>query len=88
MVFSRNSTALLWASSSSTFASCMTADPTFLKPSAVKFELVMCFKNDPRLTPEYCFAYPYVAISILVPFRLAVQGRYDDLRSEWFTPAE
>ena len=49
-------TALLCASSSSTLASCMTAPPTFLSPSAVRFELVMCLTKDPRLTPEYCLA--------------------------------
>jgi len=58
-------TALLWASNSSTLASCITAPPTFLKPSGVRFEEVICFTYDPRLTPEYCFAYPYVAFNLL-----------------------
>lgn len=51
-------TALLWASSSSTLANCITAPPTFLNPCAVRCELVMCLIYDPRLTPEYCLAYP------------------------------
>ena len=59
-------TALRWASSSSTLASCMTAPPTFLRPYLVRLELVMCFVNDERFTPEYCFAYPYVARSRIV----------------------
>lgn len=54
----RMPTALLWASSSSTFASCITAPPTFRSPSAVRLALVMCLMKDPRLTPEYCLAYP------------------------------
>jgi hypothetical protein len=58
MYFNRMLTALLCASSSSTFANCITAPPTFRRPCGVRFELVMCFKYDPRLTPEYCLAYP------------------------------
>lgn len=54
--WTRISTARLWASSSSTLASCMTASPTFRRPSAVRFELVMCLTKEPRLTPEYCLA--------------------------------
>lgn len=74
MASSRISTALLCAWSSSTFASCITAVPTFLKPSAVRFALVMCFKNEPKLTPEYCLAYPYVAIlHVSIMYRL--EGR-------------
>src|SRR4051794_5249658 len=42
----------------------MTAPPTFLRPSAVRLALVMCLTKEPRLTPEYCFAKPYVAAPI------------------------
>lgn len=49
-------TALLWASNPSTVASCMTALDRRSRPSAVRLEVVMCFRNEPRLTPEYCFA--------------------------------
>lgn len=51
-----SSTALLCASNSSTFASCITAPPTFLIPSSLSLLLVICFWNEARLTPEYCFA--------------------------------
>ena len=54
-------TALRCASSSSTFANCITAEPTFCNPCSVKFELVICLVKEARLTPEYCLAYPYVA---------------------------
>ena len=53
---SRMLTARRWASNSSTFASCITAPPTFRSPSAESCELVMCLTYEPRLTPEYCFA--------------------------------
>lgn len=53
---SRMLTARLCASNSSTFANCITAPLTFFSPSLVRFELVMCFVNEERLTPEYCLA--------------------------------
>lgn len=56
MCWRRISTALRCASNVSTLASCMTAPPTFLSPSAVRLELVMCLTYDDRLTPEYCLA--------------------------------
>lgn len=64
-------TARLWASRPSTAASCITALETLRKPSAVRFDEVMCFTKEPRLTPEYCFAYPYVAKKIVLVELLA-----------------
>ena len=58
MLSSRMLTALRCASSSSIFAICMTAVLTLRKPCCVRFELVMCFVKEERLTPEYCLAYP------------------------------
>lgn len=49
-------TARLCASNPSTAASCITAPDKFRKPSAVRWEVVMCLTKEPRLTPEYCFA--------------------------------
>lgn len=49
-------TARLCASNPSTAANCSTVRDNPSNPSAVKFELVMCLRNEPRLTPEYCLA--------------------------------
>lgn len=49
-------TARLCASNPSTPANCSTVPDSPYNPSAVRFELVMCLRNEPRFTPEYCLA--------------------------------
>ena len=58
---SRIFTAFPCASKPSTVARLITASPRPLRPAAVSSALVMCFTKVAKLTPEYCFAYPYVA---------------------------
>lgn len=49
-------TARLCASKPSTAARVSTVLERPSRPSAVRLELVMCLRKEPRLTPEYCLA--------------------------------